>query len=117
MTDITHDTPEEGAPARPAPQEIKAAGADTLPQAEAKSQAEAYWRANLSLLGKLLAVWFTVSFGFGIVLRDVLDQIVIGGYPLGFWFAQQGSIFVFVALIFVYSAAMRRIDKRFGVED
>jgi len=81
------------------------------------ARAGAYWRANLKLLGVLLAIWFACSFGAGILLREWLDQWAIGGYPLGFWFAQQGSIYIFVALIFVYVFAMRRIDRRFGVED
>lgn len=86
-------------------------------KAAVKEKAKAYWAANLKLLGTLLVIWFVVSFGFGIVLRDTLDQIVIGGFPLGFWFAQQGSIYVFVALIFAYAARMRKIDRDFGVED
>ena len=81
------------------------------------ARAGAYWRANLKLLGVLLAIWFACSFGAGILLREWLDQWAIGGYPLGFWFAQQGSIYTFVALIFVYVFLMRRIDRRFGVED
>lgn len=74
----------------------------------------AYWRANLRLMGVLLAIWFAVSFGFGILLRSWLDQFSIGGAPLGFWFAQQGSIYVFVGLIFYYCLAMNRLDARFG---
>lgn len=77
----------------------------------------AYWRANLSLMGVLLAIWFTVSFGFGILLRPVLDQVSLGGAPLGFWFAQQGSIFVFVVLIFYYAHAMNRLEAKYGVRD
>ena len=77
----------------------------------------AYWKANITLLGKLLAVWFVVSFGFGIVLEDWLNQFEFFGFKLGFWFAQQGSIYVFVALIFVYALRMRQIDRDFGVED
>lgn len=77
----------------------------------------AYWRANLSLLVKLLAVWFIVSFGFGILLKDWLDQFHILGFKLGFWFAQQGSIYVFVALIFIYAFKMRALDREFGVDD
>ena len=82
-----------------------------------EARADAYWRANLKLLAVLLAIWFLVSFGAGILFRPFLDQWMIGGYPLGFWFAQQGSIYCFVALIFVYVFAMRRIDRKFGVED
>lgn len=82
-----------------------------------QAQASAYWRANLKLLGKLLVVWFVVSFGFGILLQPFLDQFQFFGYKLGFWFAQQGSIYVFIALIFIYSHRMRKIDREFGVED
>ncbi len=82
-----------------------------------KEKAQAYWKANLSLLSKLLLVWFVVSFGFGILLVDVLNQIEVFGFKLGFWFAQQGSIYVFVVLIFVYACKMRALDKKFGVED
>ncbi len=77
----------------------------------------AYWRANLKLLGKLLAVWFMVSFGFGILLKDLLNEIPFFGFKLGFWFAQQGSIYVFVVLIFIYVWRMAKIDRAFGVED
>ncbi len=76
-----------------------------------------YWRENVRLLCTLLAVWFLVSFGAGILFVDVLNAVYIGGFPLGFWFAQQGSILVFVILIFVYSARMKRIEKRLGVGD
>jgi putative solute:sodium symporter small subunit len=84
---------------------------------QGEASASAYWKANLKLLAILLTIWFACSFGAGILLREWLDQWAIGGYPLGFWFAQQGSIYIFVALIFVYVFAMRRIDRRFGVED
>ncbi len=73
----------------------------------------AYWRANLRLMAVLLLIWFTVSFGFGVLLREQLDTVSIGGVPLGFWFAQQGAIYVFVALIFIYCWAMNRLDARF----
>ena len=76
-----------------------------------------YWKANLSLLGKLLAVWFIASFLFGILLVDVLNQVPFFGFKLGFWFAQQGSIYTFVALIFVYARQMKKLDRQFGVED
>lgn len=78
---------------------------------------KAYWKENLSLLAKLLVVWFVVSFGAGILFVDVLDQIHFFGFKLGFWFAQQGSIYVFVALIFVYMAKMNALDKKYGVEE
>jgi len=83
--------------------------------AQDKSSArKAYWRANLGLMGILLAIWFTVSFGFGILLRPWLDQVSLGGAPLGFWFAQQGSILTFIALIFYYAWAMNRLEARFA---
>lgn len=77
----------------------------------------AYWRANVSLLIKLLVVWFAVSFGAGILLEDWLNRFSLFGFKVGFWFAQQGAIYVFVALIFVYARKMRALDRKFGVED
>ncbi len=82
-----------------------------------EQQAKEYWRRNLSLMVKLLTIWFVVSFGFGILLVDVLNQIQIGGYKLGFWFAQQGSIYVFVILIFYYARKMGQLDREFNVEE
>ena len=82
-----------------------------------EQQAKEYWRRNLSLMAKLLVVWFVVSFGCGIILVEQLNQIQIGGYKLGFWFAQQGSIYVFVGLIFYYAKKMAALDKEFGVEE
>ncbi len=76
-----------------------------------------YWRANVALLIKLLLVWFAVSFGAGILFADFLNRFVVLGFPVGFWFAQQGSIYVFVILIFIYVFRMRTIDRRFGVSD
>jgi putative solute:sodium symporter small subunit len=76
-----------------------------------------YWRTNIRLLSKLLVVWFTVSFGCGIILVDWLDQFTLFGFKLGFWFAQQGAIYVFVVLIFIYAWRMRIIDRQFGVSD
>lgn len=81
------------------------------------TNAEGYWKANISLLIKLLIVWFTVSFGFGILLVDVLNAVSIGGVKLGFFFAQQGSIYVFVALIFVYVRQMNKLDREFDVDE
>ena len=83
----------------------------------AKRDAVGFWKANLRLVGLLLAIWFLVSFGFGILLRPWLDQVSIGGAPLGFWFAQQGSIYVFVVLIFVYAWRASALERRFGVSD
>ncbi len=79
----------------------------------------AYWKANLRLLGILLSVWFLVSYGFGVLLVDVLNRVRIPGtgFPLGFWFAQQGSIYVFVILIFVYVWRMNRLDVEHGVDE
>ena len=79
----------------------------------------AYWRANLRLLALLLLIWFGVSFGCGILWVDLLNEIRIPGtgFPLGFWFAQQGSIWVFVALIFVYVWRMNHFDRQFGVSE
>ena len=83
-----------------------------------RRQAE-YWRRNLRYVGVLLAVWFVVSFGFGVLFVDVLDRFRLPGtsFPLGFWFAQQGSIYVFVVLIFVYVHLMNRLDQEFGVDE
>ena len=76
-----------------------------------------YWKANLRLLGLLLSIWFIVSFGFGILLVDQLNQIPLFGFKLGFWWAQQGAIYVFVILIFAYIHLMQRLDRKFGVSD
>ncbi len=83
---------------------------------ESNPVTDTYWQANLRLLAFLLSIWFTVSFGFGIFLREFLDQWTLGGAPLGFWFAQQGSIYVFVVLIFVYSWQMNRLEKKMAAE-
>jgi putative solute:sodium symporter small subunit len=77
----------------------------------------AYWKANLRLVGLCLAIWFVVSFLFGIILVDQLNAISLGGYKLGFWFAQQGSIYVFVALIFFYAFRMNKLDKKFDLDE
>ena len=76
-----------------------------------------YWQLNLLILFILLSIWFLVSFGFGIIWSENLDQIKFGGFKLGFWFAQQGSIYVFVILIFVYVILMNRLDKKFNSKD
>ena len=75
-----------------------------------------YWKANLKILTFLLIIWFLVSFGFGILLSDWLDQFKIAGFKLGFWFAQQGSIYVFIVLIFTYVCLMERLDKKISIE-
>jgi len=76
-----------------------------------------YWKKNLRLLTILLSIWFIVSFGFGILLVDVLNTMRIGGFKLGFWFAQQGSIYVFIALIFIYVQRMNRLDKEYDLDE
>ena len=76
-----------------------------------------YWRKNLQYLGLLLSVWFLVSYGFGILFVESLDRIRLGGFKLGFWFAQQGSIYVFVVLIFVYVFLMNRLDRKYNVDE
>lgn len=81
------------------------------------SNARAYWSATLSLLTKVLVIWFVVSYGAGILLAPVLNGIHIGGYPVGFWFAQQGSIYVFIVLIFWYAKKMGQIDRKFGMQE
>lgn len=77
----------------------------------------AYWRENIRLLCSLMAVWFAASFGCGILFRDFLDQFSLGGYPLGFWFAQQGSIYIFIALIAIYVVRMRQIERKYDLDD
>ena len=77
----------------------------------------AYGNATLSLLFKILVVWFLVSFGAGILFADLLNNIKLGGYPLGFWFAHQGAIYMFIALIFYYGKAMGDLDRKFDVHE
>ncbi len=79
------------------------------------AQQAAYWRRNLLYIVSLLAVWASVSYGAAILFADVLDAFRLGGFPLGFWFANQGSILAFVALIFVYVKLMNDLDRKFGV--
>ena len=78
---------------------------------------EAYWKATLTLIAQVLVVWFFVSFGCGILFADALNSMSLGGYPLGFWFAQQGSMYVFVILIFVYKHLMGKLDEKFDVHE
>ena len=78
---------------------------------------EAYWKANLKLVALCLSIWFVVSYLFGIILVDQLNAINLGGYQLGFWFAQQGSIYVFVVLIFFYAWRMNKLDRQFNVHE
>ena len=93
----------------------------TQSQKEAKKierlDPEAYWRANLRLVGICLSIWFVVSYGFGILLVEVLNQFSLFGFKLGFWFAQQGSIYVFLLLIFYYARRMNQLDREFKVQE
>lgn len=82
-----------------------------------KQATNAYWRANVRIIWICMAIWALVSYGFGILLRPMVSGIKVGGSDLGFWFAQQGSILVFIVLIFVYAAWMNRLDREHGVEE
>ena len=82
-----------------------------------KTSSNAYWAANIRIILISLAVWFVCSFGLGILLRPALSGIHVGGADLGFWFAQNGSIYIFIVLIFVYAKMMGKIDKDHGVEE
>jgi len=82
-----------------------------------KQQLQKYWKTNLRYLGILLIIWFIVSYGAGILWADQLNSIRLGGFKLGFWFAQQGSIYVFVLLIYIYVRLMNNLDKAFDVND
>ena len=87
------------------------------PAMEQNNKMREYWKQNLKYLTLLLSIWFIVSYGFGILLADQLNAIRIGGFKLGFWFAQQGSIYAFVILIFVYVRLMNKLDKKFDVHE
>jgi len=82
-----------------------------------KEKSKAYWKENLRYLILLLSIWFLVSYGAGIIFKDALNTIRLGGFKLGFWFAQQGSIYVFVILIFVYVRLMNKLDKKYGYDE
>lgn len=82
-----------------------------------KPDMKAYWKTNIGYMAVLLSIWALVSYVFGIVLVNELNVIKIGGFPLGFWFAQQGSIYVFVILIFVYFLLMRRLDRKYDIDE
>ena len=82
-----------------------------------RQSSNAYWRANIRIIWVCLAIWALVSYGFGIILRPLVSGIPVGGSDLGFWFAQQGSILVFILLIFWYAARMNRLDREHGVEE
>ena len=81
------------------------------------NNAKKYWRENIKYLVILLSIWFMVSFGAGILFKDFFNQYKIGGFKLGFWFAQQGSIYVFVILIFIYIRLMNKLDKKYGYSE
>jgi putative solute:sodium symporter small subunit len=81
------------------------------------SSSNAYWAANLRVIGISLVIWFLCSFGMGIIFRPALSGIMIGGADLGFWMAQNGSIYVFIILIFVYTKIMNNLDREHGVEE
>lgn len=89
----------------------------TNTDAQTADDAGGYWAANIRIISISLVIWAVVSFGFGIVLRPMLAGIEVGGTDLGFWFAQQGSILVFLALIFFYAWRMNKLDKEYGVEE
>ncbi|MGC0251466.1 DUF4212 domain-containing protein [Pseudactinotalea sp. Z1748] len=101
MSEVTRDKP----------------GGDAPPPADGNDWRRRYWKKNLRLMVVLLAIWFTVSFGFGILLIEPLNNIVIAGFPLGLWFAQQGSIITFLIIIGIYALRMDRIDDEFGVSE
>ncbi|WP_299838137.1 DUF4212 domain-containing protein [uncultured Paracoccus sp.] len=82
-----------------------------------RQSSNAYWQANLRIIWVCLIIWALVSYGFGIILRPLISSISIGGTDLGFWFAQQGSILVFIVLIFWYAARMNRLDREHGVDE
>jgi putative solute:sodium symporter small subunit len=105
-----HDEPGE------APQSLPDIN-QTTADGETNLREDAYWHENLRLLGVLMAIWFACSFGAGILFRDFLDQFSLGGYPLGFWFAQQGSIYVFIALIFFYVVRVKQIEHKYDLDD
>ncbi len=84
---------------------------------EKQKNATAYWKENLKYLIILLSIWFLVSYGAGILFKEALNGIRLGGFKLGFWFAQQGSIYVFVILIFVYVRLMNKLDKKYGYDE
>lgn len=82
-----------------------------------QKKATAYWKENIKYVLILLAIWFLVSYGAGIIFKDTLNSIRLGGFKLGFWFAQQGSMYVFVILIFVYVRLMNKLDKKYGYDE
>ncbi len=81
-----------------------------------KNKSKAYWKDNIRYLFILLTVWFLVSFGAGIIFKNFLNEFKFGGFKIGFWFAQQGSMYVFVILIFIYVRLMNKLDKKYGYD-
>jgi putative solute:sodium symporter small subunit len=104
---------------RPDPPETDGPRRPWIGDPELRARYAAYWRRNLRILAVLLVIWFAVSFGAGILLVEPLNRFTLPGtgFPLGFWFAQQGAIYVFVALIFVYVVLMNRLDREFDVDE
>lgn len=102
----------------PAPSDPSASppSATSSPPSTPPANASGYWRANLRIMAVLLSIWFTSSYLLGIVFVEPLNAVRLGGFPLGFWFAQQGSILIFILLILVYVLWMDRLDRRFGVD-
>ena len=86
-------------------------------ESKQQQRRKAYWKANLRILAILMTIWFVVSFGCGILFVEPLNQFKLGGFKFGFWMAQQGSIYVFVALIFVYVRLMNKLDREFNFDD
>jgi putative solute:sodium symporter small subunit len=84
--------------------------------ASSRTPEQRYWSANLRILAVLLSVWFVVSFGLGILFVEPLNQYSLGGFPLGFWFAQQGSIFAFIGLVLIYALWIERVERRYRAE-
>lgn len=82
-----------------------------------RANAEAYWKENIRLISILLVIWALVSYGAGILFAPILNNMSIGGLPMGFWFAQQGSMYIFIILIFVYAWMMDKTDKKYGVSE
>ena len=103
----------EGLESRASSGSSNMAGAD----GETSGAEGAYWRENIRLLVGLMTIWFACSYGAGILFRDFLDQFSLGGYPLGFWFAQQGSIYIFIALICFYVVRMKQIERKYDLDD
>lgn len=90
---------------------------DPTPPRHSQAHLSAYWKENLRYLAILLSIWFVVSYGIGILFVDAFNQVRIGGAKLGFWFAQQGSIYAFVIIIFVYVSLMNKLDRKYGVSE